>query len=318
MDVLKRLGENALIPVVVIDDVNDALKTAQALLSGGIDVIEITLRTEAALESIKIIAQSCPDILVGAGTVMDYKQAQRAVDMGAKFIVSPGFDEDLVSWCVDHDVATTPGCVTPTEIMAALKYNLNVLKFFPAGVYGGLSAMKGLSGPFPNVRFIPTGGINMENIAEFSAAPFVHTVGGSWVCARKDILENNFERITALCREAVNNALGFQFSHMGINAADKNDAQRIAAVFGDIFGFSAKEGNSSFFSGVSIEIVKGEGRGVNGHIAISTNHIERAIAFLQKKGYEMNQSTGKMKNGRLTAIYLEQEIAGFSVHLVQK
>lgn len=318
MNVLKRLGDNALIPVVVIDHEKDALPTSQALLNGGIDVIEITLRTEAAMASIEMIAQSCPEILIGAGTVTNCKQAEQAVNAGAKFIVSAGYDDDLVSWCIANDVLTIPGCVTPTEIMAALKHDLSVLKFFPTHIYGGLSAMKALSGPFPGIRFIPTGGINANNIAEFAAAPFVYTVGGSWVCTRDDIRENNFSRITLLCKDAVNRALGFQFAHMGLNAGNKINAQQIASVFEDVFGFSSKEGNSSIFASDAIELVKENGFGEYGHIAVSTCHMDRAISYLQKKGYSMDMSTRKQKNGRLYSIYLTQTISGFSIHLLQK
>ena len=127
-------------PVVVLDDAKDAVATAKALLAGGVDVMEITFRTAAAADSIKAVAESCPDMLVGTGTVITLEQCKKAVDCGAKFIVSPGFDEDVVRWCVENGVAVTPGCVTPTEIMAAMKLGLNVVKFFPAGVYGGLSA----------------------------------------------------------------------------------------------------------------------------------------------------------------------------------
>ena len=137
MNVSERLAASAVVPVVVLDDAKDAVATAKALLAGGMDVMEITFRTAAAADSIKAVAKSCPDMLVGAGTVITLEQCKKAVDCGAKFIVSPGFDEDVVRWCVENNVAVTPGCVTPTEIMAAMKLGLTVVKFFPAGVYGG-------------------------------------------------------------------------------------------------------------------------------------------------------------------------------------
>ena len=171
MNVSERLAASAVVPVIVLDDAKDAVATARALLAGGVDVMEITFRTAAAADSIKAVAESCPDMLVGAGTVITLEQCKKAVECGAKFIVSPGFDEEVVRWCVENGVAVTPGCVTPTEIMAAMKLGLNVVKFFPAGVYGGLSAMKALSGPFGGIKFIPTGGVNTQNIGEFIAAP---------------------------------------------------------------------------------------------------------------------------------------------------
>ena len=202
MTVLEALAKSAIVPVVVLDQTKDALPTARALAEGGIKVMEITLRTEAALASIREVAQKAPDILVGAGTVTSLDQCKAAVEAGARFIVLPGFNRQVVDWCNDQSIAVTPGCVTPTEIMAAMEAGLSVLKFFPASVYGGLAAMKALAGPFPGIRFIPTGGVNGDNMIEFLKAPFVHAVGGSWVCSRKDIAQGNFDEITRLSREA--------------------------------------------------------------------------------------------------------------------
>ena len=202
MDTLERFSRAGIVPVVVIDHAADALPTARALLDGGVDVMEITFRTEAAPEAIRAVAEGCPEMLVGAGTVVTLDQCRQAVEAGAKFIVAPGYDEEVVSWCVDQGIPILPGCVTPTEIMAAMKHGLKVLKFFPAGVYGGLSAMKALSGPFKGVKFVPTGGVGPQNAGEYGAVPFIHAVGGSWVCAQDDIASHQFQRITQLCREA--------------------------------------------------------------------------------------------------------------------
>ena len=202
MDVLKTISESQIVPVVVLENAEDAVPTARALLAGGITVMEITFRTAAAADSIKAVAEAVPEMLVGAGTVITLEQCKKAVECGAKFIVAPGYDEEVVSWCCDNGVAVTPGCVTPTEIMMALKHGLKVLKFFPANVYGGLGALKALSGPFGGVKFIPTGGVNAANIAEFIASPSVFAVGGSWICPKKDISEHNFDKITTLCKES--------------------------------------------------------------------------------------------------------------------
>jgi len=198
----ERLGNNAVVPVVVLDDESNAIPTAKALLAGDIDVMEITLRTATAMDAVKLVSKQCLEMLVGAGTVINVDQAKAAVEAGAEFIVSPGFDGELVQWCLDHDITVVPGGVTPTEIMAALKLGINVVKFFPANVYGGLNAMKNLSAPFGNVKFIPTGGVNTANIKEYMDAPFVHAVGGSWVCPKSEIAAGNWGRITALCLEA--------------------------------------------------------------------------------------------------------------------
>lgn len=208
MTVLERLARSIVVPVVVLDEVKDAVPTANAMVAGGIDVMEITFRTAAAPEAIKAVAENCPDMLVGAGTILNLDQCKLAVEMGAKFIVSPGFDATVVEWCIANGVAVTPGCVTPTEITAAVNHGLKVVKFFPANVYGGLNAMKNLSAPFVGVKFMPTGGVNAANIKEYVDAPFIHAVGGSWVCPKADIKAGNFEKITQLCKEARAAAIG--------------------------------------------------------------------------------------------------------------
>ena len=199
--VLQLMKKSGVIPVVVLDDTAQALPTANALLAGGVSVMEITFRTAAAASSIKAVSESCPEMLVGAGTVVTLEQCKQALECGAKFIVSPGFDPEVVSWCVERNIPITPGCVTPTEIMTAMKLGLNVVKFFPAGVYGGLKAMKALAAPFGGVKFIPTGGVDAKNLKEYLEAPFVHAVGGSWLCPKKEIAAGNFDAVTALCRE---------------------------------------------------------------------------------------------------------------------
>ena len=287
MDSLKRLAASAVVPVVVLDDAKDAVATAKALLAGGVDVMEITFRTAAAADSIKAVAESC-------------------------------FDEEVVRWCVENGVAVTPGCVTPTEIMAAMKLGLNVVKFFPAGVYGGLSAMKALSGPFGGIKFIPTGGVNGQNIGEFIAAPFIHAVGGSWVCPKADIAAGNFEKITKLCKEARAAALGFEVAHVGVNCEDADAASAVCEKLNEAFDLPVKDGSSSMFASSGIEVMKTMFKGKNGHIAIRTNSVELAVAELAKKGFAYDESSAKYKNGRMTVAYLKDEFGGFAVHLLQK
>lgn len=318
MTVSERMSNAGLVPVVVLENAADAVPAARALLAGGVDVMEITFRTAAAEDSIRAVAQECDEMVVGAGTVVTLEQCRRAVDAGAQFIVSPGYDDEVVAWCVEHDVTIVPGCVTPTEIMAAMKRGLSVLKFFPAGVYGGLSAMKALSAPFGSIRFVPTGGVNEKNCGEYSAAPFVHAIGGSWVCTKADIAAHNFEKITQLCKAARAAILGFEVGHVGVNCKDDTEAQAVCDKLTDAFSFPAKIGNSSNFSTDAIEVMKGCGRGVNGHIAIRTNKVSMAVAELEKRGYHIIPESVKYKGDRMTLAYLEGDFGGFAVHLVQK
>ena len=208
MTVLERLANSIVVPVVVLDKAEDAIPTAKAMLAGGVDTMEITFRTACAPEAIKAVAENCPDVLVGAGTIINVEQAKLAVQMGAKFIVSPGFSDEVVGWCVENNIPVAPGCVTPTEIMAALKHGLKMVKFFPANVYGGLKALKNLAAPFGGMKFLPTGGVNNDNIKEFIDTPFIQAVGGSWVCPKADIAAGNWEKITNLCIEARKAAKG--------------------------------------------------------------------------------------------------------------
>ena len=317
MDVLKRLAQSGVVPVVVLEDAKDAVPTAKAMLAGGIDVMEITFRTAAATDSIKAVAQECPDMVVGAGTVINLEQCKLAVECGAKFIVSPSYDEETVAWCCDNGIPVTPGCVTPTEIMMALKHGLKVLKFFPANVYGGLSAIKSLAGPFGGVKFIPTGGVNAQNLAEFISSPYIHAVGGSWICPKADIAAGNFDKITALCKEARKTLLGFEVAHIGINTPDADAAMDVCKAFNDAFDFNVKQGNSFNFASTGVEVMKTMFKGANGHIAIRTNKMIPAIAEMERRGYELDMDSVKDKNN-IKAVYFKNEIGGFAVHLLQK
>ena len=318
MDILNKLSAAGVVPVVVIENAKDAVPTAEAMLRGGIDVMEITFRTAAAPDAIRAVSENCPKMLVGAGTVITLEQCKQAVDCGASFIVSPGFNREVVAWCVEHDIAVTPGCVTPTEIMEAMELGLKVLKFFPANVYGGLGAMKALSGPFGGIKFIPTGGVNAQNLAEYTSAPFIHAVGGSWVCPKADISAGHFEKITQLCREARKAVLGFEVAHIGVNCPDAESSLSLCGSFSEAFGFETKLGNSSNFSTSAIEIMKSNYLGEKGHVAIRTNRMEAAICELAAKGFQIDPDTAKYKGDRMIAVYLRQEFGGFAVHLLQK
>ncbi len=199
MTVMERLANSIVVPVVVLDKVEDAIPTAKAMAAGGVDTMEITFRTSCASECIKAVADNCPEVLVGAGTIVTLDQCKLAIEMGAKFIVSPGFSDEIVGYCVANGIPVAPGCVTPTEIMAAMKHGLTMVKFFPANFYGGLTALKNLAAPFGSMKFLPTGGVSNANIKEFIDTPFIHAVGGSWVCPKAEIKAGNWDKITELC-----------------------------------------------------------------------------------------------------------------------
>ena len=202
MTCLEQMRESRIVPVVVLDQAEDAVATADALIAGGVSVMEITMRTDAALKAIENVAVHCPKMLVGAGTVKNLQQCKLAVAAGAKFTVSPGFSKEIVSYCRGNQIPCLPGCVTATEIMEAMELGVRVIKFFPANIYGGISAMKALSAPFGEISFIPTGGVNEKNVKEYLDQPFIWAVGGSWICTKQDIKDKNFDKITKLCIQA--------------------------------------------------------------------------------------------------------------------
>lgn len=202
-DILRKLGGLGLIPVVAIDDMKDAVPLGQALIAGGLPCAEITFRTAVAQGAIRAIAEALPEMLVGAGTVISVEQAEQAVAAGAKFIVSPGFDPDVVDWCLAHDVPVTPGVLTPTEVTMALAKGLKVLKFFPAEAAGGTTMLKALGAPFVGVKFIPTGGISASNLADYLRLSVVHACGGSWIVKRQLIADGAFGTITELVQDAM-------------------------------------------------------------------------------------------------------------------
>ncbi len=181
--------ENRIVPVVVIKELSETIPTLKALMEGGIPVAEITFRTACAEEAIKLGVKEFPDMYIGAGTVINKEQAVKAVNAGAKFIVSPGLSEEVALYCKEKGITYYPGCVTPTEIMKAISLGINVVKFFPANVYGGLKAIKALSGPFPQIKFLPTGGVDLNNLKEFLECDKIYAIGGSFMM-KGDIVNN--------------------------------------------------------------------------------------------------------------------------------
>ena len=200
---LQDLCSYGVIPVVVINKTEDAKPLAKALCEGGLKCAEVTFRTDAAQEAIRIMSQEYPDMMVGAGTVLTVDQVDRAVSAGAKFIVSPGFDPEIVDYCIDKDIPVVPGCMTPSEVAQGVKRGLEVLKFFPAQQAGGVAMIKAMAAPYTSVMFMPTGGINADNIEQYLSFKKIAACGGSWMVKADLIDSGNFEKITELTKEAV-------------------------------------------------------------------------------------------------------------------
>ncbi len=200
--ILERIQKTGIIPVVALEEVKDALPLAQALCDGGLPCAEVTFRTAAAEESIRLMSEQFPEMLIGAGTVLTTDQVDRAVAAGAKFIVSPGFNPKVVKHCVDKGVLITPGCSCPSDIEQALEFGLDVVKFFPAEPNGGLKMIKALAAPYNMVKFMPTGGINAANVRDYLAYDRIVACGGSWMVKGDMLKAGDFQKITALAKEA--------------------------------------------------------------------------------------------------------------------
>ena len=316
--VLEELGKIGIVPVIKIDDVEKAVPLAKALAAGGIPCAELTFRTAQAEEAIRRISKEAPEVLAGAGTVLTTEQVDKAVNAGAKFIVSPGLNPKVVSYCVKKGIPVTPGCANPSDIEQALELGLEVVKFFPAEQAGGLEYIKAISAPYSNLKFMPTGGVNATNISKYILFDKILACGGSWMASADLINSGDFDKITALSREAVLGMLGFSVAHVGINSGNEADAMKAAKLFNAFFGFPLKDGNSSVFMGDGVEIMKTPGLGAHGHIAIRTNSLLRAAALLERAGIAFDYANAKKDNkGNINALYFKEEILGFAIHLVQ-
>ncbi len=316
--VLEEIYRIGIVPVIALHDVKDAVPLAKALVEGGLPCAEVTFRTEAAEESIRIMAKEFPDMLVGAGTVLTTEQVDRAVNAGAKFIVSPGLNPEVVKYCVEKQIPVCPGTSNPSDVEQAIALGLDTVKFFPAEAAGGIAMIKAMAAPYTNMKFMPTGGINAKNMNDYLSFDKIIACGGSWMVKSDLIKAGEFDKIRSLTKEAVENMLGFGVKHVGINAQDADEALSTADALCALFGFAKKDGNSSVFAGNGVEIMKAPYLGTNGHIAIGTFNVDRAVYHLEKRGCKFNMDTAKYdEKEHLKTIYLQGEYGGFALHLVK-
>lgn len=319
MNVIEEIKNIGIVPVIALDDAKDAEPLAKALCNGGLPCAEVTFRTDAAEESIKIMSEKFPEMLVGAGTVLTTEQVDRAVNAGAKFIVSPGLNPNVVKYCVSKSIPIMPGTSSPSDIEAALELGIENVKFFPAEAAGGIEMIKAMSAPYGKVCFMPTGGINASNLKNYLDFNKVIACGGTWMVKKDLIKEGKFDEIEALTREAVVKMLGFEIGHVGINTENAEEAEKIVNIFCMLFGMKKRETKLAYFAGNDIEVMKMPFLGEKGHIAINTNYIDRAIYHLEKMGVKFDKdSTIYNPDGSKAAVYMCDEIGGFAVHLRQK
>ena len=315
----KKVYDIGVIPVIKISNPDDAIPLAKALCEGGLPAAEITFRTSCAAEAIRNITKAFPDMLVAAGTVLTPEQADAAVEAGASFIVSPGFNPRTVKHCIDKGVPMIPGCSSPSDVEAAIELGLDTVKFFPAEAAGGLPMLKAMSAPYGNMHFMPTGGITPDNLLTYLKFDKILACGGSFMVKDDLIKAGDWAAITALTREAVKAMLGFEFVHVGINNENADDAMKGAKLMEALFGMTVKEGNKSNFAGTAFEFMKSKGPGRHGHIAIKTNFVDRAMAYFTRMGFAFDMSSVTYAdNGKPKFVYFRDEICGFAFHLIQK
>lgn len=316
-DIIKELSRIGIVPVIKIDNAADAKPLAKALIDGGLPCAEVTFRTSCAKEAIATIAKEYPEMIVGAGTVLTKAQVDDAIEAGAKFIVSPGFNPEIVKYCLERGCPIIPGINNPSGIEAALELGLKTVKFFPAEQSGGLPMIKAMSAPYGGVTFMPTGGVSPANVNDYLAFNKIVCCGGSWMVKPEMIAAGDFDGITRLVREAVDTMLGFKLRHIGINP-EGDTAENAANTLGKIFSFTSRATSKSVFSNEQLEFMTAKGPGTHGHIAIETKNVDRAVYHLERRGVRFDYSTATYDDkGNMKFIYLADEINGFAYHLVK-
>lgn len=318
-DIVEQLGCIGIVPVIKLEKVENAEKLAKALRDGGINCAEVTFRAAGADKVISRMVKAYPDMLVGAGTVLTCEQADAAYAAGAKFCVAPGLNPKVVKHCLDSGIPFAPGLSSASEIEQAIELGLDFVKFFPAEQAGGLAYIKSVCGPYTSMRFMPTGGVSADNLNTYLSYDKIVCCGGSWIVPSKMLDEEDWEGITALCRQAVDKMLGFQMVHVGINCQSPEEAEGVADMFDNAFGFAKKVGNSSVFASTYVECMKQPFKGKMGHIAVATNSVKRAMYQLKARGYTIDEQSIKCDaKGNPTVAYLKDDFGGFAVHLVLK
>lgn len=317
-DMNEVIRSGGILPVVAIEKIEYAVPLAKAIVDAGLPAMEVTFRTDCAVDAVKVIRAAFPELLLGAGTILNCNQVDTAIAAGVNFLVTPGFNPKVVSYAINKQIPIYPGVTTPAEIEEAMEMGLNVLKFFPAEMSGGVEKLKILSGPYRNVKFIPTGGIDEKNFRDYLALGNVVAVGGSFMITKKAMSAGNFEAVKAELDRVIDVMLNFQLAHVGINHSGEEEALGTAVQLEKTFHMGYAVGNSSMFSGLKeFELMKKGGRGAHGHIAIGVTDIDRGIRFLQNRGVAVNMDTLVVKDGKKIAVYLTEEIAGFAYHLMR-
>lgn len=313
--VVKELELCGITPLIKLEDIRDTLPLIGALTSAGIKVVEIVFRSSIAKDAIKLITSKCQNMLVGAGTVISIEQVNEAISAGAKYIVTPSFNPKVVDRCIKLGIPVFPGCSNASDIEQAYERGLRVVKFFPSELLGGVAMLKALSGPYPFMRFLPTGGISSENLNSYLSYSNVLCCGGTFMVNEELIKQGKFEEITKNARDAINNMLNIQLDHVGINT-DDTQGKKLLKTFSQLSGKNYMEGEGKF-SG--IEAVTDNHFGRIGHVAFSSPNLERCLYYLAERGFAIEPtSIVRNGNGKMTKVNLVGDNAGFTIRLIKK
>ena len=325
--IYSEIKNYGIIPVIKIKEVEKALSAAQALFSGGLNIAEIAFNTKHAAETIKKISGALPEMLIAAGSVETKEQAKSAIDSGAEIIMSLGLDENIVSYCVNSDIAVIPeypvATITAGDIEKALNIGIDIIKFSVPDTdtdsWAGVEIIKTLSAQFPKIRFIPCGGITEDNILDYLLQEPVIACGGSFMLKEEYIKIGNFEKIKDLAVQAIKKMLGFDLAHVVINCENAEQADRDASKIESIFGLEKADAGTSIANADIIHFMKSKSYGKNGQIAISTNFLDRAVFYLKEAKKQFIDESARFDNDeKLTSIYLDNIIGGFAIKLVRK
>ena len=295
--ILEQIYKIGIIPVIAIDDPDKAVPLAKALAKGGLPAAGITFRTPAAEASIRAICKEVPEMLVGAGTVTTSEQLDCALAAGAKFIVSPGFNPDMVKYGLSKGALMLPGTATGGEMEQAMSLGLDAVKFFPAEQNGGIAKLKALAGPYRTLKWMPTGGINAKNLMDYLSFDQILACGGTWM-VKKDMIENErWDEIIRLCREA----------------------ESLARAVSVLLGLDVRQTSKSWFAGSAVEYMNKPGPGVKGHIGFRTNSVKRAMYHLGRAGVVFDEDTLQYNDkGEPKFVYIKGDFGGFAIHLLNR
>ncbi len=312
--IIKRLDLAGIVPLIKINNTNDALPLMGVLTGIGIDTVEVTFRTSAAKDVIRLISSKSHTVTVGAGTIISVEQLNEAVNAGAKYIVTPSFNPKVVDRCIELGVPIFPGCSNPTDIEQAYERGLRVVKFFPAELMGGTEMIKALSGPYPFMKFIPTGGINADNLNKYLSCSQVLCCGGTYIVNEELLKQRSFGKIAAAARESINKMLDIKLDHIAINTDEKTGAE-LLKTFSKLSGGVYDEDEHTVNS---LEVVTQNHVGKLGHIAFSSPNLERCVHYLKKRGFVVDDSTIVKAGGKIIKLHLSGDNAGFTIQLIRR